>query len=52
MDIFHKLVSGDIIHGSAFEHVCRPLSYVTNEKPTGNLVGWHQYRHDIENGYI
>lgn len=50
MNIFHKLVSEDIIHGSAFEHVCRPLSL--NEKPLGNLVGWHQYRHDIENGDI
>lgn len=46
LSIFEKLVSGDIIHGSAFEHVCRPLN--EGEKQIGNLIGFRQYRHDIE----
>ena len=44
--IFDKLVSGDIIHGSAFEHICRPME--PEEKQVGNLTGFRQYRHDIE----
>lgn len=44
--IFDKLVSGDIIHGSAFEHICRPMG--PDEKQVGNLTGFRQYRHDIE----
>lgn len=47
LNIYDKLVSGDIIHGSAFEHVCRPLE--ANEKQVGNLIGFRQFRHEIEN---
>ena len=48
IDIFRKLVSSDIIHGSALEHVCRPMK--ANEKyRLGNLRGWHQFRHEVEN---
>lgn len=46
LDIFDKLISGDIIHGSAFEHICRPTE--PDEKQVGNLTGFRQYRHDIE----
>lgn len=49
LSIYDKLVSGDIIHGSAFEHVCRPLK--DNEKQVGNLIGFRQFRHDIEGVY-
>lgn len=41
--IFDKLVSGDIIHGSAFEHICTPSSTGST-----NLKGWRTYRTDIE----
>lgn len=46
LQIFDRLVGGDIAHYSAFEHVCRPM----NDKDTqwGNLIGWHQYRQDID----
>lgn len=44
--IYEKLINGDIIHGSAFEHVCRP-EYVS-EKRFGCFNTWHQYRHDVE----
>lgn len=47
--IYDKLVSGDIIHGSAFEHICRPLK--PGEKQVGNLLGFRQFRHDIEDAY-
>ena len=46
LGIFDKLISGDIIHGSAFEHICRPME--PEEKQVGNLTGFRQYRHDIE----
>lgn len=46
LNIFDKLISGDVIHGSAFEHVCRPLN--AGEKQIGNLIGFRQYRHDID----
>lgn len=46
LSIYQKLVNGDIIHGSAFEHVCTPETDYTHHK--GNLTGWHQFRHDIE----
>lgn len=49
LNIYDKLVNGDIIHGSAFEHVCRPLK--KGEKLTGNLIGFRQFRHDIEGVY-
>lgn len=47
LDIYDKLINGDILHGSAFEHVCRPLK--DNEEQLGNLIGFRQLRHDIEN---
>ena len=34
---------------SAFEHVCRPLK--PGEKQVGNLLGFRQFRHDIEDAY-
>lgn len=49
LSIYDKLVSGDIIHGSAFEHVCRPLN--DGERQIGNLIGFRQFRHDIEGIY-
>lgn len=49
LSIYDKLVSGDIIHGSAFEHICRPLN--KGEKQVGNLIGFRQFRHDIEGVY-
>lgn len=47
LQIYDRLVNGEIIHGSAFEHVCRPLE--ANEKQVGNLIGFRQFRHDVEN---
>lgn len=49
LKIYDKLISGDIIHGSAFEHVCRPLN--VGEKQIGNLIGFRQFRHDVEGVY-
>ena len=46
LQIFDKLIQGDVIHASAFEHVCRPLQ--PGEEQLGNLIGFRQYRHDIE----
>ena len=46
LQIFNKLIQGDVIHASAFEHVCRPLQ--PGEEQLGNLIGFRQYRHDIE----
>lgn len=46
LNIYNKLISGDIIHGSAFEHVCRPLQ--DGETQIGNLKGFRQFRHEIE----
>lgn len=44
LEIYCKLIQGDIIHGSAFEHVATPC----NEPCKGNFKGWRQFRHDIE----
>lgn len=47
LDIFQKLVSGDRLHASAFEHVCTPI--LGYDAPLlGNLKGWTQYRHIVE----
>lgn len=35
-------------HASPFEHVCRPLT--DGEPQRGNLIGWRQFRHDLEGG--
>ena len=44
LEIYLKLITGDIIHGSAFEHVATPV-----DKPClGNFNGWRQFRHMIE----
>lgn len=41
-------VNGGKIHGSPFEHVCRPTNYMEGETDTGNIKGFHQYRYDVE----
>ena len=47
LDIFQKLISGDHLHASAFEHVCTPIT--DYDAPLlGNLKGWRQYRHIVE----
>ena len=48
LEIYNKLVSGDRLHASAFEHVCTPID--SWDAPLlGNLRGWKQYRHIVEN---
>lgn len=47
--VFSRLVLGNKLHASPFEHVCRILE--PGEKPKGNLPSFHQYRTDIENEY-
>lgn len=46
LEIYERLISGDKLHASPFEHVCRPLN--PGEQQKGNLIGWHQYREDVE----
>lgn len=46
LEIFNKLITGKSLHASAFEHVCRPLQ--SGEEQLGNLTGFRQYRHDVE----
>lgn len=49
LEIYNKLVSGDRLHASAFEHVCTPIT--NYDAPLlGNLKGWTQYRHIVEAG--
>ncbi len=46
VEMFDRLVKSDVLHASPFEHQCRPLESTDTQK--GNLIGWHQYRNDIE----
>lgn len=48
LEIYNKLVSGDRLHASAFEHVCTPIGD-WDAPLLGNLRGWKQYRHIVEN---
>ena len=48
LEIYNKLVSGDRLHASAFEHVCTPIGD-WDTPLLGNLRGWKQYRHIVEN---
>ena len=48
LEIYNKLISGDRLHASAFEHVCTPIGD-WDAPLLGNLRGWKQYRHIIEN---
>jgi hypothetical protein len=34
------------LHASPFEHVARPM--LPGERQLGNLIGWRQYRHELE----
>lgn len=47
LQIYERLVGSDVLHASSFEHVCRPLE--ANEKQAGNLIGFRQFRQDVEN---
>lgn len=51
VDLYNRLVSADPLHASPLEHVCTPAS--TGEARAGNvlgnLTGWHQMRHQVEN---
>lgn len=48
LEIYNKLISGDRLHASAFEHVCTPIGD-WDAPLLGNLRGWKQYRHIVEN---
>lgn len=48
LEIFNKLISGKNLHASAFEHVCTPITD-WDAPHEGNLKGWNQYRHIVEN---
>lgn len=41
--LYDKLVTADPMHASPLEHVCTPSEQ--EDRPTGNLRGWHQWRH-------
>lgn len=43
IDLFNKLVTSTPTHWSPLEHVCTPAAQ--EERPQGNLRGWHQLRH-------
>ncbi len=45
-DIFNKLVNSNKLHASPFEHQCTPMQSFDTQ--VGNLTGWKQYRHYIE----
>lgn len=44
--VYDRLVGGEPLHASPFEHVCRPL--FNEEVQRGNLTGFRQLRQDIE----
>lgn len=48
IDIYSKLVGGEPLHASPFEHQAKPCAVGTEQ---GNLTGWAQYRREIENEY-
>ena len=51
LDLYYRLVSADPLHASPLEHVCTPAEYseVRAGEVLGNLTGWHQMRHQVEN---
>jgi thymidylate synthase ThyX len=46
LELYQKLVSASPMHASPLEHVARPAA--ADEPQLGNLRGWHQLRHDVE----
>lgn len=44
--VYDRLVGGEPLHASPFEHVCRPLAQ--SEEQRGNLIGFRQLRQNIE----
>ena len=46
--VYDRLVGGEPLHASPFEHQCRPKEPTETQK--GNLIGFRQLRQDIEEG--
>lgn len=51
-DIYKRLIEGEPMHASPFEHQARPiLNWRDSHSTTGNFNGWVQHRKLIESGY-
>ena len=46
LSLYDRLVSARPLHASPLEHVARPMA--PGESQRGNLIGWRQMRHDVE----
>lgn len=47
LELYERLISARPMHASPLEHVARPVAQ--GEAQIGNLRGWRQLRHDVEN---